>query len=86
MSSGTNFRQIEEIKKFTLNLEKSKYIIINTVLEREDKPDIDLLKEKIEQAKEYEYLGNFVDEKGNMERQINEIEKKKSSGLEQKID
>ena len=86
MSSGTNFRQIEEIKKFTLNLEKSKYIIINTVLEREDKPDIDLLKEKIEQAKEYEYLGNFVDEKGNMERQMNEIEKKKSSGLEQKID
>ena len=34
---GRNLRQMEETKKFTFNLDKSKYLVINTGKGKEDK-------------------------------------------------
>ena len=39
-------------------------------------PEIELVNGKMEKKKEYEFLGNYIDEKGNMERQLVEVERK----------
>ena len=47
----------------------------------------------MEKTKEYEFLGNYIDEKGNMERQLVEVERKmygmvkgiKQLGAEEKL-
>eukprot|EP00112_Aurelia_sp_Birch-Aquarium-sp1_P012703 Seg2675.2 transcript_id=Seg2675.2/GoldUCD/mRNA.D3Y31 product="RNA-directed DNA polymerase from mobile element jockey" protein_id=Seg2675.2/GoldUCD/D3Y31 len=73
---GRNLRQMEETKKFTFNLEKSKYLVINTRIGKGEEPEIELLNRKMQKAQEYAYLGNYIDEKGNIERQLDEVERK----------
>ena len=73
---GRNLRQMEETKKFTFNLDKSKYLVINTGTGKEEVPEIELLNGKMEKGKEYEFLGNYIDEKGTVERQLDEVERK----------
>ena len=90
---GRNLRQMEETKKFTFNLDKSKYLVINTGTEKEEMPEIELVNGKMEKTNEYEFLGNYIDEKGNMERQLVEVERKmygivksiKQLGAEEKL-
>ena len=48
---GRNLRQMEETKKFTFNLDKNKYLVINTGTGKEEVPEKKLLNEKMKREK-----------------------------------
>jgi len=71
---------MEEEKKFTFNVNKGKtnYMVIKTGKETNEEPLIEVRKGKVEKTNEYKYLGNWIGEHGNVERQIEELEKRKT--------
>ena len=71
-------RKMEQHKGFTFNAEKTNYVIVKTGKGRKEneEPGIELKRGTVVKAKEYKYLGNWIDEKGDIGRQITEIEKK----------
>ena len=75
---GRNLRQMEIKKKYTFNNAngKSHYMIIKTGNDQEEDVEILVGKGKITRASEYKYLGNWIDERGTVERQISEVENK----------
>ena len=75
---GNKLRTMEKEKKYTFNNAngKSHYMIIKTRREKEEEVNIKVEKGKIKWVKEYKYLRNWVSEKGTVERQLEEIERK----------
>ena len=75
---GEKLNIMEEEKKFTFNNDpgKTNYLMIKTGYKEEKEPVIKVRKGKVERTKEYRYLGNWINEKGNEERQIEELEKR----------
>ena len=71
-------RKMEQYKGFTFNAKKTNYVIVKTGKGRKEneEPGIELKRGTVGKAKEYKYLGNWIDEKGDIGRQITEIEKK----------
>ena len=60
-----NFKEMEDLKKFTYGLKKTKYMIMNTGKEKEEVIDEEVGLGKITRTKEYKYVGFHLDEKGN---------------------
>ena len=75
---GKNLSRMEKEKKYTFNNGngKSHWMIIKTGREKEEEIEIIVEKGKIDRTKEYKYLGNWLTEKGNIERQLDEIRSK----------
>ena len=75
---GNNLRTMEKERKYTFNNAngKSHYMIIKAGREKEEEVNIKVEKGQITRAKEYKYLGNWISEKGTVERQLEEIEGK----------
>lgn len=84
--AGSNMRRMEEEKKFTFNVGKTKYIKINTGKRggKEEEPMVVLKRGKISRIDEYKYLGNWITTKGTAERQIEEM-KGKVKGMVREI-
>ena len=84
---GRNLAEMEKRKKYTFNNGngKSHYMMIKTGVEPEEEVEIKVEKGKIEKTVEYKYLGNWINEKGTVERQVKEIRSKiKGMALEAK--
>jgi hypothetical protein len=60
-----NFKEMEELKKFTYGLKKTKYMIMNTGKEKEEMIEEEVNLGKITRTKEYQYVGFYLNEKGN---------------------
>ena len=75
---GRKLKMMEEEKKFTFNNEQGKtnYMIIKTGKEEKQKPNIVVKKGKVMETTKYKYLGNWLNDKGNIELQLEELEKK----------
>ena len=73
---ANNLRRMEEEKKFTFNVEKTAYMIVKTSRKKEEEIDIKLKKGKIKRVSSYKYLGIWISEKGNLNKHLEEIEKK----------
>eukprot|EP00794_Sanderia_malayensis_P015001 gene15001-16550_t len=76
---GKNLRIMESVKKFTFNTDKSKYMVIKGRKEKIEEPEIKVKKGDIQRTEKYKYLGNWIDEKGSLEVQIEELERKSYS-------
>ena len=70
-----NFKEMEDLKKFTYGLKKTKYMIMNTGKEREEIIDEEVGLGKITRTAEYKYVGFHLSEKGNC---LHHIEQKDS--------
>ena len=75
MQAGNNLAAMEKKKGYTFNVQKTSILRMNREKNAE-KINIQLKKGQIEEVKKYKFLGNWMDEKGSMEEQINEIEKR----------
>ena len=74
---GKNIKSMEEKKKFTISVKKSNYMIItNNENKTMEEVHIEVEKGIIQQTKEYKYLGNWINSKGNMDRHLEESEGK----------
>eukprot|EP00794_Sanderia_malayensis_P020626 gene20626-22661_t len=79
---GRNLKEMESRKKYTFNNAngKSHYMIVKTGREQEEIVDIQVEKGKITRTQEYKYLGNWITEKGTVEKQL-EMSGKKVKGM-----
>jgi len=75
---GENMRKMEIEKRFTFSTGKSNYMRIRTGRNKTTKAEltIEVKRGKVEKTEEYKYLGGWMNQKGNLERQIEEIERK----------
>ena len=64
---------MEETEGF--NTEKSNVLIVKKENEKEEMV-IELKKGMIREVQEYKFLGNWINSKGNMDRHVQELEKK----------
>ena len=60
-----NCRTMEKLKKTTYGLKKTKYMVMNTGKEKEEIIDEQVKEGTVKKTNEYEYLGFFLNEKGN---------------------
>ena len=60
-----NFKEMEDLKKFTYGLKKTKFMVMNTGKEKEEIIDEEVGLGKITRTTEYKYVGFHLDEKGN---------------------
>ena len=72
---GKNLRQMEREKGVTFNVEKTNIMLIGKA-KNETEMDIQLKNGLVREVEEYKFLGNWLNKKGNMDRQIEELEKK----------
>ena len=72
---GKNLRQMEKEKGVTFNVEKTNIMLIGKA-KNETEMDIQLKNGLVREVEEYKFLGNWLNKKGNMDRQIEELEKK----------
>ena len=70
-----NFKEMEELKKFTYGLKKTKFMVMNTGKEKEEMIDEEVGLGKITKTTEYKYVGFHLNEKGNC---LHHIEQKDS--------
>ena len=75
-AAGRNLREMEEKKGYTFNVgeAKTQYITIKKGRKTEE-PKIVLSQGEVTQAKHYKFLGNYINEFGNVEKQLEEMEK-----------
>ena len=65
-----SLREMEELKKFTFSVKKTKYMVIETGKEEEEKIEEMIEKGKVEKVDEYKYLGLWINSKGNYREHI----------------
>ena len=68
-----NFREMEDMKKFTYGLKKTKYMVMKTGKEKEEIIDEEVNSGKVSRTVEYKYVGFHINEDGNC---LHHIEKK----------
>ena len=68
-------RSMEDLKKFTFGLKKTKFMVMNTGREEEEVINEEVNMGKVTRTKEYKYVGFHLDERGNC---LYHIEKKSS--------
>ena len=71
-----NLKEMEMKKKFTFNLEKTNFMIIENRRQTSERPTLILERGEMSEVKEYKYLGNWITTTGTVERQLDEIEKR----------
>ena len=62
---------MERKKNFTFNPDKTRYLMIKGKKRSKkegEQPEMKIKKGKIERTNEYRYLGNWIDERGSVER------------------
>ena len=66
------------LKGYTFNVGESKtqYITIKTTKKRVEEANIHLTKGKVTRTNEYKFLGNWINQEGNVERRLDEIQSK----------
>ena len=64
----------ENVKRLTFSVDKCKSLNINA--RKEEKPTLDINGSTVENAKEFMYLGDYLNEKGNNDRMIDDRIKK----------
>ena len=77
--AGENLKKMEEAKGFTFGIGngKTQYMVINNRGKKKTtEVEIKLKNGIVTKTKEYKYLGNWLDERGTMERQLQEMETK----------
>ena len=72
---GKNVRQMEIEKGITFTVEKTNVMIIGKK-KKGNEMEIELKNGLVREVEECKFLGNWLNEKGNMDRQIEEIEKR----------
>ena len=77
-AAGRNLREMEKKKGYTFNVgeAKTQYITVKRGQKAEQEPEITLSQGIVTKTKHYKFLGNYINELGNVERQIEEVEKK----------
>lgn len=69
-------KEMERRKRYTFNKDKSNYMVIKTGKEQEKEINIEVKKGKLKKVERHKYLGNWIGEKGDVEEQIKEMERK----------
>ena len=72
---GKNLRQMEREKGVTFNLEKTNAMLMGKA-KNDTEMDIQLKNGLVREVEEHKFLGNWLNKKGNMDKQIDELEKK----------
>jgi len=75
-TSIRNCERIEEKKKMTFNVEKSKYQVIEFEKKNKSRPNGKVKRGNIEECKEYTYLGDVTNKKGSVSDSITKKESK----------
>lgn len=77
-AAGRNLDRMERQKGYTFNIgeAKTQYMIINCGRRKEREPEIRLSKGKVTRTEEYKFLGNWINSRGTVERQLEEIERR----------
>jgi len=73
---GKNLAVIEEEKGYTFSLDKSNYMVIKTGKKSVENLEIKVKRGKLERVGSYKFLGNWINEEGTMDTQVENIEKK----------
>ena len=74
----TNCVKMETQKKMEFSTEKSNWMVMKTGKRNEqvEELDVEIKQGKIPQTDEYKYLGNWANEEGNMDKQLEVMEKR----------
>ena len=70
-----NFKEMEDLKKYTYGPKKTKYMVLNTGKEKEEAIEEDVSLGRITKTNEYKYVGFHLNESGNC---LHHIEQKTS--------
>ena len=71
-----NCKQMEEDKCMEFSISKSKWMVMRTSRAKEEEINICMKGGMIQKCIEYNYLGNWINSKGNLDKQLDEMEKK----------
>ena len=76
--AGKNLKEMERKKGYTFNVGegKTQYLTIRNGKKPEEEPEIELTNGKVMKTEEYKFLGNWIDSKGTVERQLDEVERR----------
>ena len=72
-------KKMEDEKLMEFSADKTKWLCVKNGREAIEEIEVDIKQGRIKRAEEYKYLGNWINEKGNMDNQLNQMEKKASN-------
>ena len=80
---GENLVKMEENKKFLFSTKKSNVMIIKAGKEKTEEIDIEIKRGKLQETDKYKYLGNWLNNKGNFQTQLDAIKTKAPGMIEE---